>query len=411
MATENGTDIPMLNGRRIVLGVTGGIAAYKAALLVRLLRKAGAEVQVLMTSDAARFITPLTLGTLSGKDVLVDVFPEDSTGGWTRHIDLGLWADLLVVAPTTAKTLATMAAGSVDSMLTATVLAARCPILVCPAMDHDMYIHPATKNNIEILRSYGYEILEPEHGELASGLIGEGRLPEPETILDRVAEMVGVDRTLSGQRVVVSAGPTQEAIDPVRYITNHSSGRMGYALAEAAARRGAHVTLVAGPTALPDPRGVDVVHVVSTADMKDAVDEAAEDAEIVIMAAAVSDYTPAKTSDSKIKKSARDLSIKMTRTDDILMGLGKRKTKDQYLVGFALETDDTMKNARRKLKEKNCDLIVLNNAREEGAGFGTETNVVTLISKSGTEKSLPLMSKANVAEEILNHILADRDLR
>lgn len=411
MATENGTDIPMLNGRRIVLGVTGGIAAYKAALLVRLLRKAGAEVQVLMTSDAARFITPLTLGTLSGKDVLVDVFPEDSTGGWTRHIELGLWADLLVVAPTTAKTLATMAAGSVDSMLTATVLAARCPILVCPAMDHDMYIHPATKNNIEILRSYGYEILEPEHGELASGLIGEGRLPEPETILDRVAEMVGVDRTLSGQRVVVSAGPTQEAIDPVRYITNHSSGRMGYALAEAAARRGAHVTLVAGPTALPDPRGVDVVHVVSTADMKDAVDEAAEDAEIVIMAAAVSDYTPAKTSDSKIKKSARDLSIKMTRTDDILMGLGKRKTKDQYLVGFALETDDTMKNARRKLKEKNCDLIVLNNAREEGAGFGTETNVVTLISKSGTEKSLPLMSKANVAEEILNHILADRDLR
>ncbi len=411
MATENGTDIPMLNGRRIVLGVTGGIAAYKAALLVRLLRKAGAEVQVLMTSDAARFITPLTLGTLSGKDVLVDVFPEDSTGGWTRHIELGLWADLLVVAPTTAKTLATMAAGSVDSMLTATVLAARCPILVCPAMDHDMYIHPATKNNIEILRSYGYEIMEPEHGELASGLIGEGRLPEPETILDRVAEMVGVDRTLSGQRVVVSAGPTQEAIDPVRYITNHSSGRMGYALAEAAARRGAHVTLVAGPTALPDPRGVDVVHVVSTADMKDAVDEAAEDAEIVIMAAAVSDYTPAKTSDSKIKKSARDLSIKMTRTDDILMGLGKRKTKDQYLVGFALETDDTMKNARRKLKEKNCDLIVLNNAREEGAGFGTETNVVTLISKSGTEKSLPLMSKANVAEEILNHILADRDLR
>ena len=411
MATENGTDIPMLNGRRIVLGVTGGIAAYKAALLVRLLRKAGAEVQVLMTSDAARFITPLTLGTLSGKDVLVDVFPEDSTGGWTRHIELGLWADLLVVAPTTAKTLATMAAGSVDSMLTATVLAARCPILVCPAMDHDMYIHPATKNNIEILRSYGYEILEPEHGELASGLIGEGRLPEPETILDRVAEMVGVDRTLSGQRVVVSAGPTQEAIDPVRYITNHSSGRMGYALAEAAARRGAHVTLVAGPTALPDPRGVDVVHVVSTADMKDAVDEAAEDAEIVIMAGAVSDYTPAKTSDSKIKKSARDLSIKMTRTDDILMGLGKRKTKDQYLVGFALETDDTMKNARRKLKEKNCDLIVLNNAREEGAGFGTETNVVTLISKSGTEKSLPLMSKANVAEEILNHILADRDLR
>lgn len=411
MATENGTDIPMLNGRRIVLGVTGGIAAYKAALLVRLLRKAGAEVQVLMTSDAARFITPLTLGTLSGKDVLVDVFPEDSTGGWTRHIELGLWADLLVVTPTTAKTLATMAAGSVDSMLTATVLAARCPILVCPAMDHDMYIHPATKNNIEILRSYGYEIMEPEHGELASGLIGEGRLPEPETILDRVAEMVGVDRTLSGQRVVVSAGPTQEAIDPVRYITNHSSGRMGYALAEAAARRGAHVTLVAGPTALPDPRGVDVVHVVSTADMKDAVDEAAEDAEIVIMAAAVSDYTPAKTSDSKIKKSARDLSIKMTRTDDILMGLGKRKTKDQYLVGFALETDDTMKNARRKLKEKNCDLIVLNNAREEGAGFGTETNVVTLISKSGTEKSLPLMSKANVAEEILNHILADRDLR
>ena len=411
MATENGTDIPMLNGRRIVLGVTGGIAAYKAALLVRLLRKAGAEVQVLMTSDAARFITPLTLGTLSGKDVLVDVFPEDSTGGWTRHIELGLWADLLVVAPTTAKTLATMAAGSVDSMLTATVLAARCPILVCPAMDHDMYIHPATKNNIEILRSYGYEIMEPEHGELASGLIGEGRLPEPETILDRVAEMVGVDRTLSGQRVVVSAGPTQEAIDPVRYITNHSSGRMGYALAEAAARRGAHVTLVAGPTALPDPRGVDVVHVVSTADMKDAVDEAAEDAEIVIMAADVSDYTPVKKSDSKIKKTARDLSIKMTRTDDILMGLGKRKTKDQYLVGFALETDDTMKNARRKLKEKNCDLIVLNNAREEGAGFGTETNVVTLISKSGTEKSLPLMSKANVAEEILNHILADRDLR
>lgn len=410
MASSSEGSSESLTGRRIVLGVSGGIAAYKAALLVRLLRKAGAEVQVLMTEDAARFISPLTLGTLSGKDVLIDVFPENSEGGWTRHIELGRWADLLVVAPATAQTMAKLATGSVDSMLTATVLAARCPVLVCPAMDHDMYVHPATKANIEKLRSYGHAILEPEHGELASGLVGEGRLPEPESILARIIEIVAGDQPLKGRTVVVSAGPTREAIDPVRYITNHSSGRMGYAIATEAARLGASVTLVSGPTALPNPDGVTTRRVTTTAEMKTAVDEAAKEADIVVMAAAVSDYTPSRPSESKIKKSGRDLAIKMTRTEDILLGLGERKPPGQVLVGFALETDNALENARRKLKKKNCDLIVLNNPRDKGAAFGTDTNLVTLLSRNGTEHALPLMSKEDVAQAIFEHIIADHPL-
>ncbi len=407
-ATESSGE--SLSGRRIVLGVTGGIAAYKAALVVRLLRRAGAEVQVLMTRDAARFITPLTLGTLSGRDVLVDVFPDSSEGGWTRHIELGQWADLLVVAPATAQTIAKMATGGVDSMLTATILAARCPVLVCPAMDHDMYVHPATKRNLVTLEEFGYHILEAEHGELASGLIGEGRLPEPETILEHIETLLNGEQPLVGRKVAVSAGPTQEAIDPVRFLSNHSSGRMGYAIAEEAARLGASVTLVSGPTSLPDPRGMNVRRVVSTADMKEAMDAAADEADIVVMAAAVSDYTPISQSELKIKKTGADLSIEMTRTEDILKGIGERKRPDQIVVGFALETDNALDYARRKLKEKNCDLIVLNNPRDEGAAFGTTTNRVTLISRDGTEEALPLMSKQDVAKAIFEHIIAAHGL-
>lgn len=394
-----------LTGRHIVLGVTGGIAAYKSALIIRLLRQAGADVQVLMTRDAGRFVTPLTLATLSGNEVLVDVFPESGEGGWTRHIHLGRWADLMVVAPATAQTISKMAAGAVDSMLTASILAARCLVLVCPAMDHDMYLHPATQRNLDVLRSDGCRILDPEHGELASGLVGEGRLPEPETIVGHIIDLLAHGKPLSGKHVVISAGPTREAIDPVRYITNHSSGRMGYALAEEAARLGAEVVLVSGPTALAAPAGVDLRPVVTAADMKKAVDEAAAEADIVVMAAAVSDYRPSRPADAKIKKQREQLSIEMERTDDILKGLGENKRPGLTLVGFALETDDAMTYARRKLVEKNCDLIVLNNPRDEGAAFGTTTNRVTLISRDGSEQVLPLMSKQDVARAIFEHVL------
>lgn len=390
-----------LSERHVILGVTGGIAAYKSALIVRLLRHAGADVQVMMTRDATRFITPLTLGTLSGKEVLIDVFPESDEGGWTRHIHLGTWADLLVVAPATAQTISKMAGGAVDSMLTATILAARCPILVCPAMDHDMYVHPATRRNLETIRHYGYSLLEPEHGELASGLVGEGRLPEPETIVSRIIEMIGQGTPLAGKHVVVSAGPTHEAIDPVRFISNHSSGRMGYAIAEEARRMGASVTLVSGPTSLDDPPGVNVRRVVSADEMKRAVDDAANDADVVVMAAAVADYAPADPAPSKLKKTEEEVAISMRRTPDILKDLGRRKKPHQILVGFALETDDALTYARTKLREKNCDFIVLNNPRDEGAGFGTTTNRVTILSRDGAERELPLMSKRDVARQLL----------
>ncbi len=397
----------MLNGRKILLGVCGGIAAYKTAELVRRFRKAGAEVQVLMTPDAGRFITPLTLGTLSGREVLIEIFPGlDTEGSWTKHIELGLWADLFVVAPATAQTIAKLAHGHCDSMLTATALAVRCPMLVCPAMDHDMYLHPAVQRNLDLLRTDGREVMEPAHGELASGLVGTGRLPEPADIFQCVAEKLGAVAPLKGRTVLVTAGPTQEPIDPVRFITNHSTGTMGYALAAAAAKRGAEVTLVSGPAVLDTPPGVTRIDVTTAQDMHEAV-QAHADSDFVLMAAAVADFAPAAPADHKLKKgdSGDAPTLTLKRNPDILAGLGAHKREGQCLVGFAMETEKGLQEAQRKLQSKNLDWIVLNNLHEPGAGFGTGTNRVTLISADGYTEALPVMPKAEVAEAILDRVI------
>ena len=431
-----------LSGRRILLGVTGSIAAYKSALLVRLLKKAGAEVQVLMTPDAERFISALTLGTLSEREVLTEIFPDNEDGSWTKHVELGLWADLFVVAPATAQTVAKLAHGFSDSMLTATALSARCPMTVCPAMDLDMYRHPATQRNLDLLREYGHRVMPAAHGELASGLVGQGRMPEPEAIVDRIQQEMGgrpydsdrpdesfgspTDDTasrppyapddpsssagppldLQGQRVLVTAGPTEEPVDPVRMLTNPSTGTMGFELAREAAARGATVTLVAGPTSLGTPPGVERVDVRTTDEMHAAVQSRRDDVDLVFMAAAVADFTPAEPSDSKRKKEEGDFVLHLRRTPDILKTLGEHKSPGQTLVGFALETDDGPENARGKLERKNLDWIVLNDPTEEGAGFGTSTNRVTLFHRDGTSEALPLASKREVARIIVDRVAA-----
>jgi len=392
-------------GRRILLGVTGGIAAYKSAELVRLFKKAGAEVRVVMTPDAARFVTPLTLGALSENEVLTEIFPENEAGSWTKHVALGLWADLFLVAPLTAQTLAKLVAGACDSMLTAVALTARCPTMVCPAMDHDMYVHPAVRSNLDTLSNRGVTVMEAEHGELASGLIGQGRLPAPETIFERATQVLATQATagdgpLAGKRVVVTAGPTRERIDPVRFISNHSTGTMGFELARAAARRGADVVLIAGPVSLATPDGVRRIDVESSAAMHATAMKHA-DADVIIMSAAVADFTPTTPSDSKIKKDAASSGLNLKPTADILAELGKVKRDGQLLVGFALETDNGLENARGKLERKNLDWIVLNNPKEEGAGFGTGTNRVTLLSRGDRRVDLPIMPKAEVAEAII----------
>jgi len=450
------SDRPDLHRRRILLGVTGSIAAYKASPLVRLLKKAGAEVQVLMTSSAERFISKLTLGTLSEREVLTEIFPDGPAaageGGWTKHVTLGLWADLLVVAPATAQTVAKLTHGFCDSMLTATALSARCPLMVCPAMDRDMYTHPSTERNLNLLREDGHVVMPAEHGELASGLVGQGRMPEPEAIVDYVGEVlsdvpyaadrdgheanpeagheVGHEagagetthreeepeakpsrtpeavpaRTIEGMRVLVTAGPTQEPIDPVRMLTNPATGTMGFEIAREAARRGADVTLVAGPTDLDTPHGVTRIDVRTTEEMNEAVQSRRDRTDLVFMAAAVSDYTPAEPSESKRKKEDGDLVLHLRRTPDILKTLGEYKRDDQTLVGFALETNDGEANARRKLASKNLDWIVLNNPKEQGAGFGTETNRVTLIHHDDTSEALPLQSKRDVARALIDRV-------
>jgi len=412
---------PDLSGRHVLLGVTGSIAAYKAAPLVRLFKKAGAEVQVLMTPDAERFIPPLTLGTLSENEVLTEIFPENEDGSWTKHVTLGQWADLFVVAPATAQTIAKLAQGFCDSMLTATALSARCPLLVCPAMDRDMYRHAATQDNLERLREIGYDVLPAAHGELASGLVGQGRMPEPEAVLDRVAETLEAKGTagrrnvdtdsspLADRNVLVTAGPTREPIDPVRVLTNPSTGTMGYALAEAAVQRNASVTLVTGPTPLSSPSGIEVIEVQTAEEMNEVVQARRGEADYVFMAAAVADYTPADPSSSKRKKNDtdEDLVLHLRRTPDILKTLGAHKQPGQVLVGFALETDDALENARRKLDEKNLDWIAVNNPTEEGAGFGP-TNRMTLLRKDGSTEELPLMPKADVAEALLDRVVTAR---
>ena len=393
----------MLKGKHIILGITGSIAAYKSAVLCRLLVGAGAEVKVVMTPLAKQFITPLTMATLSKNPILVDFFNPEN-GEWNSHVKLGLWADCYLIAPATANTLAKMATGVADNLLLTTYLSARCPVAVAPAMDLDMYAHTATQRNLERLREDGVHIIEPAAGELASGLVGKGRMAEPEEIVEQVKAILASkeDKSLAGKRYFVTAGATIEPIDPVRYITNHSTGKMGYAIAEELAKRGAEVKLITGRTTLPTPAGVERVDVLSAADMYNAAVEAWRDADGAVMCAAVADYTPAVVADKKLKKSDDDMRIELVRTKDIAAELGKSKG-GRTLVGFALETDNEEANAEGKLERKNLDFVVLNSLRDKGAGFGGDTNKVTLIDHNGREEH-PLMSKREVAAVIVDKI-------
>ena len=393
----------MLQGKHILLGVTGSIAAYKAAVLCRLLRTAGAEVKVVMTATAKQFITPLTMATLSKNPILVEFFNPEN-GEWNSHISLGEWADCYVIAPATANTIAKMATGVADNLLLTTYLSARCKTIVAPAMDCDMFAHITTQTNLATLKSHGVIIADSPAGELASGLTGKGRMAEPEQILSLIAATLSDEKkkSLQGKHFVVTAGATIEAIDPVRYITNHSTGKMGYAIAGALADRGATVTLVTGRTSLPTPAGVTRVDVLSAADMYSAAVEAFTTADGAIMCAAVADYTPATVAEHKIKKSDDDMSIPLVRTKDIAAALGAVKG-DKLLVGFALESDAGVESAQGKLTRKNLDFIVLNSLTDKGAGFGVDTNKVTFIDHSGST-TLPLMSKADVAQKIVDKI-------
>lgn len=391
-----------LEGRRILLGITGSIAAYKAAVLCRLLKCAGAEVRVVMTPLAKQFITPLTMATLSKNPILVEFFDPEN-GAWNSHISLGEWADCYLIAPATANTLAKMAAGIADNLLLTTYLSARCPVVVAPAMDLDMYAHEATQQNLRMLRSRGVEIIEPAEGELASGLRGKGRMAEPEQITAFVAELLDEKKkSLAGKRMIVTAGATIEAIDPVRFISNHSSGKMGYAIAGELAARGAEVTLITGRTALSTPRGVRRVEVLSAAEMYTEAVRAYAEADGGVMCAAVADYTPAEVAQTKIKKHDGGMTITLRRTQDIAAELGRQKG-DRLLVGFALETDDEEVHAEEKLRRKNFDFIVLNSLRDAGAGFRGDTNKVTFIDRAGREE-LPLLSKCEVARRIADKI-------
>jgi phosphopantothenoylcysteine decarboxylase/phosphopantothenate--cysteine ligase len=397
----------MLKGKHILLGITGGIAAYKIPLLVRDFKRAGAEVRIVMTEAAREFVTPLTLSTLSGSEVIVGTFPAAhghavTAGTW--HIDLGRWAHVMVIAPATANVMAKLAHGAADDAVSTLALAARCPVLVSPAMDLDMWNHSATQGNVSALRSMGYDILPPVEGELASGLVGPGRLPELGAIMKAVDELLSrADQDLKGRKILVTAGPTQEAIDPVRYIGNRSSGKMGFALATVAVRRGADVTLITGRVHLPTPRNVKRIDVVSAREMFQAVTKAAPRKDAIIMAAAVADFTPASVLPRKLKKSGAALTLELKETVDILAHLGARKGA-AVLVGFALETHNGVANAVKKLKAKHLDFILLNNPLQEGAGFDADTNVVTLIARTGKVERLRKMSKFDVAWAILDKV-------
>lgn len=401
----------MLKGKHIILGVTGGIAAYKTAWLVREFVKAGADVQVVMTRSATQFVTPLTLATLSQREVIIGMFPDSpdqATMQWTKHIDLALWADVMLIAPATANTIAKIANGLADDFLSTLVLALRCPLAVAPSMDVDMYLNDTTQRNIDALNETGCFIIEPETGELASGLSGPGRLPEIDrlvALIDSILEKSYQD--LKGRRVLVTAGPTQEPIDPVRYLGNRSSGKMGFAIATAAAQRGAEVTLISGPVALKTPRNVRRIDVQTACEMQEAAHAEFTLADVVFMAAAVADYAPSNPTEQKLKREAQPadtFALSLKKNPDILKSLGEQKTK-QVLVGFALETNDGVENARKKLASKNLDVIVLNNANEDGAGFETDTNIVTVITADGKIEQLPKMSKFDVANEILNRVV------
>ena len=396
----------MLTGKKILIGITGSIAAYKIPLLVRLLKKQGAEVQVMMTDAAKDFVTPLTLATLSGLPVLSKGF-DPETGKWNSHVELGLWADLFVIAPASANTLAKMAAGVADNYLLTVCLSAKCPIMFAPAMDLDMYKHPATQENIRTLISRGCRFIAPASGELASGLCGEGRMEEPQEIFNRIKEFFQNKQRFAGKKVVVTAGPTYEAIDPVRFIGNHSSGLMGIEIARAFADQGADVTLVLGPSTIrPERSNIQVMPVTSAKEMFNATTAAFKNADIAVLSAAVADFRPEVVADQKIKKDPNkdEMTLKLVKTDDILKTLGQNKKDSQTLVGFALETENGIENAKKKLHSKNLDMIVLNIMNEAGVGFKTKTNKVSVITKDDKVFDYDLKPKSEVARDVLNVI-------
>jgi phosphopantothenoylcysteine decarboxylase/phosphopantothenate--cysteine ligase len=394
-----------MQGKKIVLGVSGSIAAYKSAMLTRLLVKAGATVKVVMTPAAGDFITPLTLSTLSKNPVLTD-FVRDETGQWNNHVDLGLWADALVIAPASANTVAKMAHGLCDNLLLAVYLSARCPVFLAPAMDLDMLQHPATQGNLEKLHAYGNTILAPGYGELASGLTGHGRMAEPEEILDALQKFFHASGRLHGKSVLITAGPTQEALDPVRFISNHSTGKMGFSLAEVFAREGARVNLVSGPTQQHAQHpNIKVIPVVSAEDMYNASAALFAESDIAVLAAAVADYRPVEKAEQKIKKADGNLTLALTKTRDIAASLGQVKRPGQIMAGFALETENEQQNALKKLTAKNFDLIVLNSLNDKGAGFGHDTNKVTILDHKHGVRTFELKDKKDVALDIVNAII------
>jgi phosphopantothenoylcysteine decarboxylase/phosphopantothenate--cysteine ligase len=394
----------MLKDKKIILGVCGSIAAYKSAVLVRLLVKAGANVKVILTADAANFITPLTLATLSNNPVYTQYFDAE-TGVWSNHVELGLWADFLLIAPASANTIAKMASGLCDNLLMAVYLSAKCPVYFAPAMDLDMWTHESTTHNISQLLTYGNRMISPGTGELASGLYGQGRLAEPEEILNYLTASLREGLPFFGKHVIVTAGPTYEAIDPVRFIGNHSSGKMGFAIADEMSALGASVTLIAGPTTEISKKSVKRIDVVSAADMLDACTTKFHQADIVVMSAAVADYTPATVHETKIKKSESEFNLRLKKTQDILATLGGLKKDSQLLIGFALETNNEQEYALDKLKKKNLDLIILNSLNDKGAGFKSDTNKITIFNKAFEKIDFAVKSKADVAKDICREIL------
>lgn len=394
----------MLKGKTVLLGVTGGIAAYKAAYLTSALVKLHANVEVVMTQHATQFIAPLTFEQLTGNRCMVDTF-DRNFAHQVEHIALADRTDLVLIAPATANVCAKLAHGLADDMLTTTVLACTCPKLIAPAMNTHMLENPVTQDNLDLLRRYGWEVISPASGRLACGAVGSGKLPEPDLLIQHILRAIALPHDLTGKKVLVTAGPTQEALDPVRYLTNHSSGKMGYAIAKTAMLRGAQVTLVSGPTAISPPPFVEVVEVVSAQDMFQAVTSRQEQVDFIFKAAAVADYTPADYSDDKVKKREGDLSIPLKRTQDILKHLGEHRRPDQIICGFSMETRDMLENSRVKLEKKNVDMICANNLKVDGAGFGVDTNVITLITRDQVEE-LPLLSKEAAAGRILDRAIA-----
>lgn len=394
----------MLKNKYVVLGVTGSIAAYKAASLASALTKLHCDVQVIMTANAANFINPVTFETLTGRKCLIDTFDRNFSFE-VEHISVAKRADLVLVAPASANVIGKLAHGIADDMLTTTLMACTCPKLISPAMNTAMYENPVLQDNLRLLEKYGYQIIEPASGHLACGDSGKGKMPEPDELLSWILKEIAYKKDLTGKKILVTAGPTQESIDPVRFITNHSSGKMGYAIARAAMLRGADVTLVTGPVSIAPPPFVRVVPVLSAEDMFQAVTSVSDRQDAVIKAAAVADYTPLSVSDQKVKKKDGEMNIELKRTKDILKFLGEHKPDGQFLCGFSMETENMLRNSRKKLAQKHVDMIVANSLRTSGAGFGTDTNVVTLITRDG-EEEFPLMSKDEVAHQILNRIFS-----